>query len=392
MRARDSVRLIARREFDEGVGSRAWRASVAIQVLVVAAIVIVSIVASGDDGPSERKLAVAGPQAAAVEAKARAAQGEYGIRLEVERVADARAARALVRDESVDAALLSAGIVAAEDPDSALIALLQSSARVVEGEAQLERAGLSPAEREAALEPPPLRLAEVEVGEGEGGEGLAFIGGLFLYIAILTFGYAIASSVVSEKSSRVVEVILSAIRPLELLGGKVLGVGLLGLLQLGLIAAAGLLIALPSGAISLPESTPETLALVLVYFILGYLFYGCLFAASASLVSRQEDAQSTTSPILIVAIAGYIASTATLGNASGTLAQLGTYLPPLAPMVVPGRAAQGALPAWELALSLLIMVASILVVMWIAGRIYQRSVLRFGTPMKLREAFSLLRS
>jgi len=392
MRARDSVRLIARREFDEGIGSRAWRASVAIQVLVVAAIVVVSIVTSGEDGPSERKLAVAGPQAAAVEQKARGSQDEYGIRLEVERAADPRAALALVRDESVDAALVPAGIVAAEDPDPALIALLRSSARVVEGEARLESAGLSPAEREAALEPPPLQLAEVEVGEGEGGEGLAFIGGLFLYIAILSFGYAIASSVVSEKSSRVVEVILSAIRPLELLGGKVLGVGLLGLLQLALIAAAGLLIALPSGTISLPESTPETLALVLVYFVLGYLFYGCLFAASASLVSRQEDAQSTTSPILIVAIAGYIASTATLGNPSGTLAQLGTYLPPLAPMVVPGRAAQGALPGWELALSLLIMVASILLVMWIAGRIYQRSVLRFGTPMKLREALSLLRS
>ncbi len=392
MRARDSVRLVARREFDEGVGSRAWRASVAIQVLVVAAIVVVSIVTSGDDGPSERKLAVAGPQAAAVEQKARAAQGEYGIRLEVERAADPRAALALVREESADAALVPAGIVAAEDPDPALIALLQSSARVVEGEARLESAGLSPAKREAALEPPPLRLAEVEVGEGEGGEGLAFIGGLFLYIAILSFGYAIASSVVSEKSSRVVEVILSAIRPLELLGGKVLGVGLLGLLQLALIAGAGLLIALPSGTISLPESTPETLVLVLVYFILGYLFYGCLFAASASLVSRQEDAQSTTSPILILAIAGYIASTATLGNPSGALAQLGTYLPPLAPMVVPGRAAQGALPAWELALSLLIMIASILLVMWIAGRIYQRSVLRFGTPMKLREALSLLRS
>ena len=220
---------------------------------------------------------------------------------------------------------------------------------MVEGEARLRQAGLGPAARKAALEPPPLRAAEIEAGEGAGGDGLAYLGALLLYIAILTFGYAIASSVVSEKSSRVVEVILSAIRPVELLAGKVIGVGLLGLLQIGLIAFVGLAIAVPSGAIALPDSTVETVALVLVYFVLGYVFYGCAFAGAASLVSRQEDSQSTTSPILILAIGSYIATNAALGNPDGTLAQVGTFLPPMAPMVVPGRAAQGALPGWELA-------------------------------------------
>ena len=186
-----------------------------------------------------------------------------------------------------------------------------------------------------------------------------------------------------------VEVILSAIRPVQLLAGKLIGVGILGLLQIAAVAAIGLVIAVPGGAISLPSSTPETVVLVLLYFALGYVFYGGLFAAAASLVSRQEDTQSTTGPILIVLIASYLATNAALGNPSGGLATVGTFLPPMAPMVVPGRAAQGELPVGELILSLLLMLAAIVVVIVIAARIYNRSVLRFGTPMKLREAIKI---
>jgi ABC-2 type transport system permease protein len=184
----------------------------------------------------------------------------------------------------------------------------------------------------------------------------------------------------------VVEVILSAIRPHQLLAGKVIGVGLLGLLQITAIAVIGLAITVPAGDFSLPASTPETVALVLVYFVLGYVFYGCAFAGAAALVSRQEDSQATTTPLLVVLIGAYLATNAALEDPHGGLAQLGTFLPPMAPLVVPGRAAQGALPAWELAVSLALMLVAIYLVVRLAGRIYERSVLRFGTPVKLREA------
>ena len=254
-----------------------------------------------------------------------------------------------------------------------------------------ERAGLPPAQADAALNPPPLRTTEVEPSEGEGGGGLAYLGALLLYIAIISFGYAVASSVISEKSSRVVEVVLSAIRPSQLLAGKVIGVGLLGLIQIATIGAAGLLVVLVGGDVSLPDSTAATAALVLVYFVLGYAFYGCAFAGVASLVSRQEDSQSTTAPLLVILIGSYIATNSALGDPEGSLARIGTFLPPMAPMLVPGRAAQGALAGWELALSLALMAISILIVVRLAARIYNRSVLRFGTPMKLREALALSR-
>jgi len=388
---RDAIRLVARRELDEGLRSRAWRASLAIQVLVVALIAIVSIATGGDDGPSERKLAVHGMEAERIEAKARAAQAGYGIRLEVTREPSAAAALRAVRDEDADAALTGAGLAARPDADEAMLALLQNAARVVGSEERLRRAGLSAAQARTALEPPPLRTTVVQPQEGEGGEGLAYIGALLLYIAILSFGYAVASSVISEKSSRVVEIVLSSIRSEQLLAGKVLGHGLLGLIQISLIALVGLAIALPSGEVSLPDSTGETIALVFVYFVLGYLFYGCAFAATAALVSRQEDSQSTTMPILVLLIGGYLVANAALNQPDGGLATISTFLPPLAPLVVPGRAAQGELAAWELALSLVLMAGAILLAVRLAGRIYDRSVLRFGAPLTLRDAVRLAR-
>ena len=183
--------------------------------------------------------------------------------------------------------------------------------------------------------------------------------------------------------------ILSAIRPSQLLAGKVIGVGLLGLLQITLIGAIGLLVALFGGDVSLPSSTPETAALVLVYFVLGYAFYGCAFAGAAALVSRQEDSQSTTTPLLVILIGGYLATNSALGNPNGTR--------PSAPSCrrwrrcwsgagragCPCRLGTGGVPGADGALDPL--------VVRVAGRIYDRSVLRFGSPMKLREALALSR-
>ena len=192
-----------------------------------------------------------------------------------------------------------------------------------------------------------------EVGEPASGSGVALVGSLLLYIAILSFGIVVATAVVVEKSSRVVEVVLSAIRPVQLLTGKVLGIGLLGLLQVVLVSPAPGSRSRSRWARSTSRARPrETAILVGVYFVLGYLLYACAFAVAGSIVSRQEDLQSSSAPLSILLVGGYLAGLATLDSPDGGLATVCTFLPPIAPMVVPGRAAQGALPGWELALSI----------------------------------------
>jgi ABC-2 type transport system permease protein len=201
----------------------------------------------------------------------------------------------------------------------------------------------------------------------------------------------VASGIVEEKSTRVVEVVLSAIRPGQLLTGKVIGLGLLGLGQLALIGGAGLLAAALLGRVDVPDTTWALLATVILCFLLGYAFYACAFAVAGAIVSRHQDIQSTTAPMTLALVAAYFVSIPAARDPDGTLARVATFLPPFAPIVVPARAARDALPAWELALSVLLMVAGTAVVLVAAVRIYRRTILRVGAPLKLSQALRLAR-
>lgn len=266
--------------------------------------------------------------------------------------------------------------------------MLQEANRQRAGERVLREAGVDGEAAQRALNPEPLAVEEL--GEASGG-GIAFLSSLLLYIAILGLGYMVSGGVVEEKATRVVEVILAAIRPVHLLAGKVLGIGLLGLGQLLLIVGAGLIAAAALGSVELPESTATTAALVLVYFLLGYLLYACGFAVAGAMVSRQEDSNSTTAPLMITLVGAYLIGISATESPDSGLAVIASLIPPLAPMVVPARAAQDALPAGELALSIALMVAASALLLWLAARIYDRAVLRMGAPLRFTQALAMVR-
>jgi ABC-2 type transport system permease protein len=150
-------------------------------------------------------------------------------------------------------------------------------------------------------------------------------------------------------------------------------------------------VALAIGSLDLPESTGEAIALVIVYFVLGYLLYAAAFAVSGAIVSRQEDVQSSSAPLSILLIAGYLVAISTIDSPESTIAVVSTFVPPLAPMVVPGRAAQDALPLWELVVSIGLMIVATGLLLWMAARIYDRVVLQMGAPLKLRQALRYVR-
>jgi ABC-2 type transport system permease protein len=388
MTDRRAVFLTARREVRELLRSRAFRISTGIQLAIVIAIVVISGLTAGDS-TDKFDVGYVGAEARQVVEQAQKRQAAIDAEVTPHEYADEGAARAAVSDDDVDAAVIPSGLVARSDPSETLIGLLQGASASVRGTEVLERQGVGESEIQAALDPSPLRVDEV--GEPASGSGVALVGSLLLYVAILSFGIVVATAVVVEKSSRVVEVVLSAIRPVQLLAGKVLGIGLLGLLQVALITGIGLVIAVAIGSIDLPSTTAQTAILVAVYFVLGYLVYACAFAVAGALVSRQEDLQSSSAPLSILLVGGYLAGLATLDSPDGGLATVCTFLPPIAPMVVPGRAAQDALPGWELAVSLALMAAAIVVLVWLAARIYEQVVLRMGAPIKLRQALRLAR-
>ena len=387
MTPRRAVFLTARREVLERVRSRAFVISTLIQVGVVVVIVIVSAV-TGGGGTDTFDVGYAGADAKAVITAAGEQAGAVDAKIEPREYPTEAAARDAVDGKDVDAAVSAGTLIVRTDASDTLTSLLQSGQRTVAASTQLHSAGLSESEIQRALNPPSLDVEEVG---NAGGGGIAFVGSLLLYIAILTFGVVVATAVVTEKSSRVVEVILAAIRPVQLLAGKVLGIGLIGILQVTLIAGVGLGAALATNTIDLPSSTPEAAILVVVYFVFGYLLYASAFAVAGSIVSRQEDVQSSSAPLTIMLVAGYLVSISTIDSPDSGLATFATFFPPLAPMVVPGRAAQDALPAWQLAISLILMVLATAALLWMAARIYDRVVLRMGAPLKLRQALRFVR-
>lgn len=387
---RRSSWLSARREIRERMRSRAFRVSTLIQVVAVAAVAVIASV-TGGSGETEVKVGTIGEQGSRVVQVAERAAPEAEVRIESTRYGSEADARAAIEEGDLDFAVGSATILAEDGADETAEAILVQASSSVELARALDREGVPPERTSELLRTSRTPVENVAGEGGDGGGGIAFIATLLLYLALIFCGYAVAGGVVEEKSTRVVELIINAIPPRDLLAGKVVGIGLMGLGQLVLIVGAGLGTALALGEIDLPSGTLETALLALLYFILGFAFYGCAFAVAGSIVSRQEDSSTTTAPVMIVLVAAYIVSISAVNDPGSPLSVICSLLPPTAPLMVPARAAAGDLPADQLIASIALMIAGCAVLIWVAGRVYERTVLRMGAPMKLEEVFRAFR-
>ena len=236
---------------------------------------------------------------------------------------------------------------------------------------------------------------------------LAFGMTLLIFMMIILYGNWVAMSVVEEKSSRVMEVILNAATPFQLLSGKVLGVGAVAFIQyLAILVAGGLALVLQdrvaavvlgdSAGVTLPEGLTIALLLLFgVYGVLGFLLYAVLYAAAGSLVSRQEDVNGAVMPMTLISMVGYLigvyAATGLLDIRAGWVVVL-SQIPFISPFMMLSRIAAGEAAGWEVALSIAILLATIPAVLWIAARIYAAGVLLYGQRPSMRAVWRLVRS
>ena len=281
------VALVARREVMERARTRAFLISTAVLLVVVAGLTVLSTTGGGT---STVTVGAAGPSArdrALRTARAKAA----GLRLEIKQYPDVAAARKAVVDDDMGSALVAtrAGgprLLVGKDASRTAVALLQGVLAERETRAALARAGVAPQIVQRALTARGPALGVIDPPRNATSRGIAYLGSLLLYLAILTYGFFIAMGIVTEKATRIVEVILSAVRPIELLSGKVIGLGLLSLAQFSLVGVAAFGAALVAG-VDLPTGAPLAIALVVLFSLLGYLLYACAFAVSASSRARR---------------------------------------------------------------------------------------------------------
>jgi ABC-2 type transport system permease protein len=293
--------------------------------------------------------------------------------------------------------------------DGRQVQVVSGAARMLAIEDGLVRAGTSAA---SVLSPANLKVVAASPGSGsergtsleqEISSSLLSTGLIVLiFMAIVTYGTWVAMSVAEEKGSRVMELMLNATTPLQMLAGKVLGNGAAGLAQYAIVVgavAAGLFAQGPihqaivggSSENAFGSFDVRVLGAFVVLFVLGFTLYSLLYAALGSLVSRQEDIQSATSPLMMLIMAGYFLSVFGLQAIDEPWVVVTSFVPFFSPYLMLARVAVGHVAPWEFGLSVAIMLASIGVALVFASRIYSAGVLLYGQRVGIRQVLRAAR-
>ena len=370
-----AVRLVAGREIREGLRNRAFIATFALTLVVIVGAVLLPVLLGGDE---ELQLGLVPPSALDADGLERAAASR-GLDVSVVEVSDEAAGVAAIEAGELDALLVEDGtLVVEQSPDPALHALVNEQlGRARLADALLELGVEASAAAEALAGGAQLEVRSLEEPENTATIMFAIGGTILLLMGVTFFASSVLTGVVEEKSSRVVEVVLGAMRPWHLLAGKLIGVGSLAMAQVIVLLAAAVGAIVATGAVELPDTTGQTLAAVLGWFFLGFAFYSVVYAAAGSLVNRVEDAQSSAGPIGFLLFAAYFAVFAVvLPDPDGTTAMILSLVPGFAPLAMPARVALGAVTAGEMLAAVAITVVATLVAVRLAGRVYERSILR----------------
>ncbi len=388
-----SIWLVARREILERGRSRGFILSVFFTTaLVVGSFVIPSLIFRDDETTT---VGVVQPGPAGLDVVVRATATQLDRTIELVPYPDAAAAGAALESGAVDAVVdvpadgSGAGSIRfQQDIDQSTAQLLSGSIVALRMQDVLDDSNVDQGELATAQTPPEIEAIDPRTEADESAFLVANIGAVLILIGIFSFGFTVLTGVVEEKQSRVVEVVLSTVRPRDLLMGKVLGIGILGLVQLAVFVIAGLVAASLTTSVALPVTTPGTIALLTVWFILGYALYSTALGFLGALASRMEEASNASTPVTMIAMISYfVAIFAVVDDPSGTVATIATFIPPSAPFVVPLRAAFDAISPLEIGLSILVTMAGIWILFSIGARVYAGAVLQTGSRMKLRDAW-----
>jgi ABC-2 type transport system permease protein len=382
------TRLVARREIVQRVRSRGFRVgTVLVALLAVVLVVLPSLLEPPE--PSFR-IGLTGEPSAVLEDSLIATARAFDTKVELQRYPDITAGERALRDGDADALLVGTDeVVWKQEEDAQLSAVVSAAVQAVKRQEAVATIGLTPEEAAALLapEPPASRSLQRPDADRAGRELLAIVGLVLLFAALSIYGGFLVNGVVEEKANRVVEVLLSRVRPHELLAGKVLGIGLVGLGQLVVTGAAVLVALAVVGSADVPDSAPSMIGWVIFWFVLGYAFYSVVYAASGALASRQEDAQTVVVPVTMLTIAAYLVSFVAVEVPDGPVARVCSFFPPTAPFVMIVRQARGGVAWWETVLSATLLLMSSYGLIRLGGRVYAGAILRVGRRVKLRDAW-----
>jgi len=382
---------LAKRDFTQRLRSKAFLMAMIFTVGIVAAIGPIISFAQGEDEPSVIALVGEQPEGSETAILQQSDLLEIDARLErfdsltLAEEALAEGAVAVVVDGTTE-------LVFNDEPS------LRLSAAVTGGIANAQRMinaaemGLSDADVAELLLPVQFteRMIEPEATEeDEANQIAALVGLMLLYISILMFGQFVMMGVMEEKQTRVVEVVLSRVKPAQVLIGKVVGIGLLGLIQI--VALGGALVFTVSVAdladVDLTGLGVKVLGLLVLWYLLGYTFYSFLYGSLGATISRQEDMQGVAMLPVLLILPGFFLGQMAMLEPDMWATKVASFIPFWSPMVMAVRSTTSDVPLWEVLVAVAIIVVTTILLVRIGGRIYRGAILKSGGKTKLRAAW-----
>ena len=385
--------LVAAREIRERVRGRIFRVGTLLILAVVAGAIVVPTLIHSTAQPE--RAGVVGPLPAALRSTVATAAKSVGTTVHFVDEPDAAAARAQLRSGRLDLVVVDGQDLVVNQPisstDTSTIAqFVAATARALGVARALADAHLTPAQSSALAQAKPLPVHSLQAGNAASKVNATTVIGLILIFLMLTqYNTWILMGVMEEKSSRVIEVLLAAIKPIQLLSGKVLGIGLVAFGQAALVVAVALALGAAVGSDILHGSAPLVVVSTLVWLVLGYAFYCWVYAAAGSMAERQDQVQSLALPLSLPILFGYVIAitAASTGDASPLIKVLG-YLPPTAPFAMPVLVGLSAVTWWQFVASAAISIVCTVAVARVATAVYRRAILRTGRRVRLREVFA----
>ena len=375
--------IVAQREIRQRGRSRAFAVTTIVLLLVVAAGVTIPAIVAHNAKP--QRVGVVGGSVAAASGIVREAGRLTGTAVTVVPQSSLAAAQDGLRSGNLAAVLVSGQEVVVKQVsiDNGSGGGLPSAIADVAGLSRL-LGQLPPGAAASGVSLPVRGLTPPSASLSRRLTGLFTV--VLVWILISAYGSQIAMGVGEEKSNRIVEVILASVRPIQLLVGKVTGIGVLALAQAAVMLAAFLGLGAAVGSSLVHGAAPGIVICGAVFLVLGYAFYCTAYAAAGSLVSRQSDVGSVILPVQIPLIIAYALSyTVIYANGANVFYRVLGFLPPTAPVAMPVLYAAGDVPAWQAAVSAVLVAVGTVWMARTAATIYGRSILRTGSRVRLRQ-------
>lgn len=419
----DKLKAIIKREYLTRVKSKGFIIGTIISPLIMMSFVLVPLLVARAGGPDRYRVAVLDQNSdsalyerfATLLEPTRPSQTRYELqRLPANAIEDLTARRQQLDQQMKDGALDAYLILPSDALNRDRLSYRAKNISDFEGRGRLEdalnkaifeqrvtRAGLQADSVRELTRDVRLEISN-ERGESERSKRGAFMMSfgllMIIYITILVYGVMVMRGVMEEKQSRIIEVLLSSVRPFELMLGKLIGIGLVGLTQyltwgvLGLLlSGAATLPALAMGGGALPTVSVMQVIFFIVFFVLGYFLYATLYAMVGAIVTSEEDGQQVQMPITMTIIIPVMLATLVMRNPNGTAATILSLIPFFTPVLMFLRIGLDTVPWWQIALSIVLMLGTILGAVWIAAKIYRVGVLMYGKRPTIPELMRWLK-